>query len=74
MPLVLTLKRGRSVTIGDNVRVRLLEMRGDGVRLLIDAPRDISILRDDAVNREPITGSVTEDDYKDCRGGHTGSV
>lgn len=43
--LVLSRKRNESVVIGDNVVVTLLEIRGDKVRLGIEAPQDISVHR-----------------------------
>lgn len=43
--LVLTRKQGQSLLIGDNVELTVLEISGDKVRIAIDAPKDISILR-----------------------------
>jgi carbon storage regulator len=43
--LVLTRKAGESVVIGDEVVVRVLEVRGDVVRVGIDAPRDVQVHR-----------------------------
>ena len=43
--LVLTRKAGESVRIGDNVTVTVVEVRGDVVRLGIDAPREIAVHR-----------------------------
>ncbi len=45
--LVLTRKRGEAVVIGDDVVVRVLEVTGDAVRLGIDAPRAIGVLREE---------------------------
>jgi carbon storage regulator len=49
--LVLTRKPDQAVLIGDNVVVRVLEVRGSTVRLGIEAPRDVAVVRDDAVKR-----------------------
>ena len=43
--LVLSRKIGESIVIGDNIHVTLLESQNGEVRIGIDAPREISILR-----------------------------
>ncbi len=43
--LVLTRRRGESVMIGDNIRVVVLEVSGDQIRLGIDAPRSVTVHR-----------------------------
>ncbi|MCZ4499408.1 MAG: csrA [Marmoricola sp.] len=43
--LVLSRKVGESVVIGDNVTVTILEVRGDIVRVGIDAPRSVAVHR-----------------------------
>ncbi len=46
--LVLTRKRGEALVIGDDaVVVRVLEVSGDQVRLGIDAPRSVGVLREE---------------------------
>lgn len=47
--LVLTRKPGERVLIGDDIVVTILDARGDGVRIGIDAPRGIRIQRDEVV-------------------------
>jgi len=47
--LVLTRKIGERVLIGDDIVVTILDVRGDGVRVGIDAPRGIRIQRDEVV-------------------------
>ena len=47
--LVLTRKAGERVLIGDDIVVTILDARGDGVRIGIDAPRGIRIQRDEVV-------------------------
>lgn len=51
--LVLGRREGQSITIGDNIHVRVLEAKDGKVRLGIDAPKDVPIVRDDMVNSEP---------------------
>jgi len=43
--LVLTRKSGESIVIGNNVRVKVVEVSPGVVRLGIEAPREISIVR-----------------------------
>jgi carbon storage regulator len=43
--LVLTRRAGESIVIGDEVRVVVLEVRGDTVRLGIEAPRSVQVHR-----------------------------
>lgn len=43
--LVLSRRVGESVCIGPGVKVRVMETRGGRVRLAIDAPDDVRILR-----------------------------
>ncbi|WP_432491061.1 carbon storage regulator CsrA [Kineococcus auxinigenes] len=43
--LVLTRKAGESVVIGDEIVVRVLEVRGDVVRVGIEAPREVQVHR-----------------------------
>jgi carbon storage regulator len=47
--LVLTRRLGQAVTIGVDVTVTVLEIRGCEVRIGIDAPRCIPVLRTEAV-------------------------
>lgn len=43
--LILTRKSNECIVIGDNIEVRILEIRGDQVSLGLSAPRDIPIHR-----------------------------
>jgi carbon storage regulator len=45
--LVLTRRAGESVMIGDDVVVTVLEVRGDVIRLGIQAPRDVQVHREE---------------------------
>jgi flagellar assembly factor FliW len=49
--LILTRKIGESIIIGDNIRVVVLEVRGRQIRLGIEAPADIVVLRDEIAQR-----------------------
>ncbi len=53
--LVLSRHRDESIMIGDNVVVTIVDIRGDKVRLGIDAPQDIPVHRQEvyeAIKRE----------------------
>lgn len=52
MGLVITRRPGESFTIGDKIVVKILETKGEQVRVLVDAPRELQVLRDDAVIRQ----------------------
>lgn len=45
--LVLTRKPGQSVYIGDDVKITLMEIRGNQVRVGVDAPSDVRIYREE---------------------------
>jgi flagellar assembly factor FliW len=49
--LILTRKIGESILIGDNIRVVVLEVRGRQIRLGIEAPTDIVVLREEIAQR-----------------------
>jgi carbon storage regulator len=53
--LVLSRKKDEKIIIGDQITVMVIEIRGDKVRLGIDAPRDVTVHREevyDAIRRE----------------------
>jgi carbon storage regulator len=43
--LVLSRKKDESIIINDHIRVTVVEIRGDKVRLGIEAPKDITVHR-----------------------------
>lgn len=53
--LVLSRKKDESIVIGDGIVVRIVEIRGDKVRLGIEAPKDVPVHRQevyDAIKRQ----------------------
>ncbi len=57
--LVLSRKKDEKIVIGDNITLMVIEIRGDKVRLGIDAPRDVTVHREeiyDAIKRESTEG------------------
>lgn len=63
--LVLQRKKGQAVQIGDTVTIRITEVGADWVKLAIDAPREVTVLREElveaaAVNLEAVRTGETE--------------
>jgi carbon storage regulator len=50
--LVLTRKEGEQIVVGDNIRITVLSIRGNRVRLGLLAPPDVSILRQELEPRD----------------------
>lgn len=49
--LILTRKVGESVLIGDGIKVSVLAVKGNQVRVGIDAPKDVSVHREEVRER-----------------------
>lgn len=76
--LILTRKLNESITIGDSIEISIVEIKGDQVKLGIDAPREIKVYRKELYlaiqqeNREaalvsvelPALGNLIKDDKK----------
>lgn len=63
--LILQRKNNQSLTIGDNITVTILETGNDWVKLAIDAPKEISILRTElleaaSANQEAASSRLNE--------------
>ena len=57
--LVLSRQSDETIVIGDNIRVTIVEVRGDKVRIGIEAPRDVSVHRQeiyDAIRHDAQSG------------------
>ena len=48
--LVLTRQRGERIMVDDNIIITIIEVRGDRVRIGIEAPRDVSVHREEIYN------------------------
>ena len=60
--LVLTRKVGERIQLGDNITVTLVKINGNVVRLGIDAPPEMAVVRQElasAKNRESIAVNVS---------------
>lgn len=51
--LILNRRVGDSITIGKDIKITIVFVGSRQVKLGIDAPRGIEVLRDDAKEREP---------------------
>ncbi len=49
--LVLTRRPGEGLHIGDDIKITILEIKGGGIRIGIDAPRDKRIYRHEIYDR-----------------------
>lgn len=61
--LVLSRQRDESIFIGDNIKITIVDIRGDKVRLGIEAPTEIPVHRQEvyeAIQRESQRGATAE--------------
>jgi carbon storage regulator len=58
--LVLSRKMGESIVINNDIRIMVVDIRGDKVRLGVEAPREVPVHRNEvyeAIQREKTEGS-----------------
>jgi len=60
--LVLTQKEGEILQVGDDVRIYIKRIKGNWVRLCIDAPRDVRLQRIPAPRDQDAGAEKTDDD------------
>ena len=48
--LILSRKKGESLIIGDNIKIRILSVHGGNVKIGITAPNDLKIYREEIYN------------------------
>ena len=53
--LILRRRKNESILIGNDIRITIIECAADGVRLAIDAPKQVSIIREELSEAEQIT-------------------
>jgi len=52
--LILTRKAGQNLVIGDHITVKILEIKGDAVKIGIEAPKEV------AVNRQEVYEAIRQ--------------
>jgi carbon storage regulator len=66
--LILTRRVGEVLRIGDDVSITILGVKGNQVRIGIDAPKDVAVHREEIyqrIKREGDTGEVGDDTFED---------
>lgn len=70
--LVLTRKSGEGITVGDEVVVSVLDIKGSQVKIGIDAPRGVAVHRSeiyDRIQRENLLAAGVQPDDLDMAAG-----
>ena len=66
--LVLSRHRDERIKIGDDIEICICDIRGDKVRIGIEAPRDVRVIRTELLTRGP-----NDDSKHDVGSGRVGS-
>jgi carbon storage regulator len=51
--LILTRRPGESIQVGEDIEISVLEIRGNQVRIGINAPAEVLVLRSELVTKKP---------------------
>ena len=58
--LVLSRKVGERILVGDNVTITVVRLTNGGVRLGIEAPTEMSVVREEVVHKQPVASTLDE--------------
>ena len=58
--LVLSRKVGERILVGDNVTITVVRLTNGGVRLGIEAPTEMSVVREEVVQKQPVASTLDE--------------
>ena len=75
--LVLTRKHQEKIRIGDNITITVLKTKGKAVRLGIEAPADVPVIRGELVLRRPsrrVAGEASDNGSEAQRARRDGEV
>lgn len=59
--LIITRKPQQQIRIGDNIVITFIEFRGNSIRLGVDAPKDVKVLREELVQQTAVEIEVVSD-------------
>lgn len=66
--LILTRRIGETLMVGDNVSITVLGVKGNQVRIGVNAPKEVSVHREEIyqrIQREKGLGDVTSENKED---------
>ncbi|MBE6852063.1 MAG: carbon storage regulator CsrA [Ruminococcus sp.] len=67
--LILSRKAGETICINDDIEIKIIEVSGDKVRLGIEAPKDVKVLRSELrqtmESNMKASDAVSPDTFKD---------
>jgi len=64
--LVLSRKKGEQIVINDKITVTIIEIRGDKVRIGIDAPENVAVHRQEVWDAIKSEGSDSDKSPESC--------
>ncbi|WP_274968608.1 carbon storage regulator CsrA [Succinimonas amylolytica] len=63
--LILTRRQGESIIVGDNVRITVISVKGNQVRIGVEAPKTVSVQREEIAARKDQEAGATADGKAD---------
>jgi len=63
--LVLTRKIGELIVIGDDIKIKIVEIKGKQVRIGIEAPRNVAVNREEIYKQKAAEKDVEADETMD---------